>query len=76
MAPQFVTAQNNLGAVFKLTKIRQYLDVHSLHDFTGGNDGKYPMSNVTIDTSGNLYGTAFAGGPQNLDGNSGIGILP
>ena len=57
---------NNLGAVFELTPSGNTWNYSSLHDFTGGNDGAYPMSNVTIDASGNLYGTAFAGGSQNL----------
>ncbi len=35
-----------------------------LHDFTGGSDGAYPISNVIFDPSGNLYGTASAGGTQ------------
>jgi len=38
----------------------------SLYDFTGGSDGANPLSNVTMDSSGNLYGTASAGGTQNV----------
>jgi hypothetical protein len=34
----------------------------SLYDFTDGADGGYPVSNVTIDTDGTLYGTASSGG--------------
>jgi hypothetical protein len=34
----------------------------SLHDFTGGSDGGFPISNLVFDASGNLYGTASAGG--------------
>jgi uncharacterized repeat protein (TIGR03803 family) len=33
-----------------------------LYSFTGGSDGKWPYSNLIEDTSGNLYGTASAGG--------------
>jgi uncharacterized repeat protein (TIGR03803 family) len=33
-----------------------------LYNFTGGADGGNPVSALAIDTSGNLYGTAFAGG--------------
>lgn len=33
-----------------------------LYNFTGGSDGAYPISNVSIDASGNLYGTASEGG--------------
>jgi uncharacterized repeat protein (TIGR03803 family) len=37
----------------------------SLHDFTGGNDGGFPVSGVTLDASGNLYGTTYYGGTFN-----------
>jgi len=33
-----------------------------IHDFTGGPDGANPYSGLTIDSSGNLYGIASAGG--------------
>lgn len=33
-----------------------------LHSFTGGNDGETPEGTLTMDASGNLYGTAIAGG--------------
>jgi uncharacterized repeat protein (TIGR03803 family) len=56
---------SNLGTVFKLTSSGGSWTYTSLHDFTGGNDGKYPYSNVVIDAKGNLYGTASAGGANN-----------
>ena len=33
-----------------------------MHSFTGGTDGANPEAGVTIDSSGNLYGTAKDGG--------------
>ena len=51
-----------LGNVFKLTHTGNSWVYTSLHDFTGGADGEYPLGNVTIDTDGTLYGTAAAGG--------------
>jgi len=33
-----------------------------LYSFTGGADGEYPDSDLMIDSSGNLYGTAVTGG--------------
>jgi uncharacterized repeat protein (TIGR03803 family) len=33
-----------------------------LHNFTGGNDGGSPMSNLIFDSAGNLYGTTEVGG--------------
>jgi uncharacterized repeat protein (TIGR03803 family) len=48
--------------VFKLTQSNGSWAYSSLHDFTGGSDGGYPISNVTFDSEGNLYGTASRGG--------------
>jgi uncharacterized repeat protein (TIGR03803 family) len=50
------------GSVFKLTPSNGSWIYTSLHDFTGGMDGQNPVSNVTFDASGNLYGTALEGG--------------
>ena len=59
---------NNFGTVWEITKSGAYLD---LHDFGGqitdsqgqtANDGINPQANVTIDSAGNIYGTAQAGG--------------
>ena len=33
-----------------------------LHNFTGSGDGATPFAGLTIDASGNLYGTTYAGG--------------
>ena len=33
-----------------------------LYNFTGGNDGAYPYSNLILDMQGNLYGTTSQGG--------------
>ena len=33
-----------------------------LYRFNGGKDGAFPSSNMVLDLSGNLYGTAQAGG--------------
>ncbi len=30
-----------------------------LHDFTGGNDGRYPVSTLTLGTDGNFYGVTY-----------------
>jgi hypothetical protein len=41
-----------------------------LYSFTGGSDGANPENGVTLDSSGNIYGTASYGGQQ-LCGGSG-----
>ena len=52
----------NQGAVYKLTNSGGTWTYTSLHDFTGGSDGAQPTGIVILDGSGNLYGTAAAGG--------------
>src|ERR1700691_1467618 len=37
-----------------------------LHSFAGGTDGANPEAGVVIDSSGNLYGTTYAGGLSNV----------
>jgi hypothetical protein len=50
-----------MGNVFKLTNTANGWVYTSLHDFTGGEDGGYPVSNVSIDVDGTLYGTTSTG---------------
>ncbi len=50
----------DFGGVYKLTADSR--DYVALYVFTGGSDGDCPISNVTLDRSGNLYGTATSGG--------------
>lgn len=68
------------GIVWEISKSGQYID---LHDFgggvtnangTGGTDGGNPYGGVTIDGTGNLYGTCSAGGPNQL-GIDGAGMV-
>jgi hypothetical protein len=57
---------NGSGNVFQLTYFEGDWMYSSLHDFSGGSDGGFPASNVVIDAHGNYYGTASAGGSQNI----------
>ena len=63
------------GTVFKLTHTSNGWSYSSLHDFTGGTDGKNPLSNVTMDASGNLYGTAESGGTPSQSCPQGCGVV-
>ena len=65
----------NYGAVFRLDPGSGGWTYTSLHDFTGGDDGGYPRSNIVFDKNGNMYGTAAEGGlgnPDNCAGPCGV----
>jgi uncharacterized repeat protein (TIGR03803 family) len=51
-----------VGTVFKLTPSGGGWTYTDLYDFTGGNDGEYPICSVILDANGNIYGTAAGGG--------------
>jgi uncharacterized repeat protein (TIGR03803 family) len=57
------------GFVFKFTPSNGGWTFTDLYDFTGGNDGGFPVSNVIFDANGNLYGTTYLGGA------SGFGVV-
>jgi hypothetical protein len=50
------------GNVFTLILSNGGWTYKDLYDFTGGNDGDHPTSNVTLHSNGKLYGTAVSGG--------------
>ena len=51
------------GAVFKIDPAGNY---SPLYNFTGGGDGEHPYGGLTMDSSGNLYGTTFQGGSASV----------
>lgn len=55
--------RKNKGTVFKLASNG---DFTVLHTFTGGKDGSGPQGGLLLDSAGNLFGSAIAGG---LTGN-------
>ena len=52
----------NNGVVFKLTPSGSGWTESVLYTFAGSPDGNVPLSALTFDTSGNLYGTTNGGG--------------
>jgi uncharacterized repeat protein (TIGR03803 family) len=50
------------GIVYKLRQTPSGWVKSILHRFTGGADGFEPDGSVTLDASGNVYGTTYAGG--------------
>ena len=53
------------GTVYKLSNSGGSWTETVLYQFLGTSDGAFPNSGVVFDTSGNLYGTTFAGGSHN-----------
>ena len=56
------------GNVFKLTHSGGQWSYSDLYDFTCGNDGGLPEAGVTLDASGNIYGTTQSYGPNHTCG--------
>ncbi len=63
------------GAVYKLTQTPNGWIYSTEHDFTGGSDGASPSGPLTLDTNGNLYGSASAGGDLNCIPGIGCGTV-
>ncbi len=57
------------GTVFKLTHSSGGWTESVLYAFQGGTDGASPYDGLALDAAGNLYGTAYTGGP------SGYGVI-
>jgi uncharacterized repeat protein (TIGR03803 family) len=53
------------GNVFELTPSGNNWTYSSIYDFMDELDGAYPYCNITFDSSGNMFGTAFKGGSEN-----------
>jgi len=63
---------DSCGVVFKLDAAGNEA---VLHNFTGGADGAFPEAGLTMDGSGNLYGTAESGGDLNCEPSYGCGVV-
>lgn len=61
----YIAGAYSCGSVFKLTPSNGSWTYTSMHDFTCGDDGGNPVSSVSLDSAGNLYGTASVGGTLN-----------
>ncbi len=71
-----VVGGTGYGTVLKLspTKNGEWKET-VLYSFTGGSDGKNPYGGVTLDGSGNLYGTTVAGGSGGACAGDGCGVV-
>jgi uncharacterized repeat protein (TIGR03803 family) len=62
-----VGGANNAGAIFELSHGAGGAWTESvIYNFIGPNDGSGPNANLSIDALGNLYGTTYIYGPNNL----------
>jgi hypothetical protein len=60
------------GVIFKLDSSANET---VLHRFTGGHDGSLPITGLTMDSAGNLYGTVPAGGNTTCNPPTGCGTV-
>jgi uncharacterized repeat protein (TIGR03803 family) len=60
---------HNHGTVFELSRSGNAWKAKLVHSFTGGSDGSLPIAGLTIDHTGNLYGTTLEGG------SAGVGLV-
>ncbi len=59
------------GIVYELSPSPSGWTYQVIYRFAGGGDGGYPASGVTVDASGNLYGTTSGGGVASCDNGCG-----
>ena len=52
----------SLALFFSLTSVAWGQTYANLHSFSGGRDGGHPLTGLTMDGAGNLYGTTSSGG--------------
>jgi len=66
-------ATGSCGTVFKLSKTKAGgWQTKVLHTFDCGKDGCDPLGGLTLDASGNLYGTTYLGGSLTTAKNKGV----
>ncbi len=51
------------GTVYELKRTGSGFLFDSLHSFSDGDDGAFPLAPLTIGPDGSLYGTSYVGGP-------------
>jgi uncharacterized repeat protein (TIGR03803 family) len=65
--------QYNYGTIYRLTLSGSHWLESAVHNFTGNQDGAYPMYGVIVGPTGHLYGTAPYGGSASTF--SGYGVV-
>jgi uncharacterized repeat protein (TIGR03803 family) len=57
---------HGLGAIFELTPVSGGWMENVIYSFAGGKSGAGPTAGLSLDTSGNVYGTTSGGGTRGL----------
>lgn len=65
----------NSGTVFQMSPSQTGWAMSVLYEFTSGPDGGQPYGGVTLDTAGNVYGTAVVGGSWTGCPEDGCGVV-
>jgi uncharacterized repeat protein (TIGR03803 family) len=73
LSPPMEQGPPGCGVVYKLNPQTKQETV--LYSFTGGSDGAFPVSGVILDSTGNIYGAASAGGGTNCNPPEGCGTI-
>jgi len=60
------------GTVWELSSAKGNWTHSVLYSFSGGTDGGEPYKGVTLDSQGNLFGTAVTGGSGGCEGGCGV----
>ena len=58
----YYAGANDFGCVYELSPMGRRWKERVLYSFTGGADGSSPISNVNLDSAGDIYGTTSEGG--------------
>jgi uncharacterized repeat protein (TIGR03803 family) len=66
---------HGFGSIYKLTVAGSGWAYSSVYDFTGGSDGANPQGPLVLDSYGNLYGSALAGGDPGCNAGKGCGTV-
>ena len=63
------------GTIYELTQAKSGWTRKTLHSFTGGTDGSLPITDLTADKAGSLYGSTTQGGQPLCYAGSGCGVI-
>lgn len=74
MSPEFCYQYDGCGTVFELSPSASGWTLTLIHAFIGDSatDGAFPVSGLTLDASGNLYGATLYGGSCPASGGCGV----